>query len=111
MDYDELVPCDDDDFDAWRLEHRRVSRRGCRIDAINRGQNRIDVTTLNVARFTVWLHQKMVDVAKPVTFHVDGKVRVAGQVRSSLATAFESYELRRDWGLIFPIKIELSTEQ
>ena len=65
LEYDDLVTCDDDDFDTWRLEHRRYSRRGCMIDAINGGRNRIAVTTLNVARFTVWLHPKMVDVAKP----------------------------------------------
>lgn len=110
LEYDELATCDDDDFDTWHLEHRRYSRRGCMIDAINRGRNRIDVTTLNVDRFTVWLHPKMVDVAKPVTVCVDGKVRFAGLVRPSLATALESYERRRDWGLIYPIKIKLATE-
>ena len=110
LEYDDLVTCDDDDFDTWRLEHRRYSRRGCMIDAINGGRNRIAVTTLNVARFTVWLHPKMVDVAKPVTIHVDGEVRFAGPVRPSLAIALESAERRRDWGLIYPIKVELATE-
>jgi hypothetical protein len=41
---------------------------------------------------------------------VDGKVRFAGMVRPSLATALESYERRRDWGLIYPIKIQLAAE-
>lgn len=110
LEYDDLVTRGDGDFDTWRLEHHRSSRRGATIDAVNRGGNRIDVTTLNVARFTVWLHPKMVDVAKPVTIRVNGKVRYTGPVRPSLSTALKSYERRRDWGLIYPIKIELSTK-
>ena len=107
LEYDDLVTRGDDDFDTWRLEHRRTSRRGCMIDAINRGRNRIDVTTLNVARFTVWLHPKMVDVSKPVIVTVNGKERFSRPVKPSLATALESYGRRNDWGLIYPIKIEL----
>jgi predicted esterase len=107
LEYDDLVTRGNDDFDTWRLEHQRYSRRGSMIDAINRGGNRIDVTTLHVARFTVWLNPKMVDVGKPVTIRVDGKVRFSGKVRPSLVSALESYERRRDWGLIYPIKVEL----
>jgi len=99
-----------DDFDAWRLEHRRATRRGAMIDAVNQGQNRIKVTTKNVARFTVWLHPNMVDVSKPVTIAVDGKVRFSSGVKPSLATALESYERRHDWGMIYPIKIQLKTQ-
>jgi hypothetical protein len=65
------------------------------------------VTTQSVARFTVWLHPRMVDVAKPVTVVVDGKNRFAGKVQPSLITALESYGRRGDWGLIYPIKIAI----
>jgi pimeloyl-ACP methyl ester carboxylesterase len=108
LEYDDL-DASGDDFDSWRLEHTRISRRGAMIDAINRGNNRIDVTTENVAKLTVWLHPKMVDVSRPITVIVDGAVRFAGKVRPSLKTALESYERRADWGLIYPIKVELRT--
>jgi predicted esterase len=108
LEYDDLVTRGEEDFDTWRLEHRRYSRRGSMIDAINRGQNRIDVTTQNVARFTVWLHPKMVDITQPVTIRVDGETRFAAKVTPSLTTALESYERRRDWGLIYPMKVELT---
>jgi hypothetical protein len=107
--YDELVSHSNGDFDSWRLEHRRSDHRGAMIDAVNQGDNTIAVTTRNVARFTVWLHPQMVNVAKKVTIKVDGKVRFADRVKPTLATALESYERRRDWGLIYPIKIELNT--
>jgi hypothetical protein len=51
----------------------------------------------------------MVDVSKRVVVKVDGKERFDGRVKPSLATALESYERRRDWGMIYPIKIEVST--
>ena len=77
------------------------------IDAVNHGDNKITVTTRNVARFTLWLHPRMVDVSKAVAIRVDGQVRFEDRVKPSLATALESYERRRDWAMIYPIKIEL----
>lgn len=106
LEYDDLTTSGDD-FDSWRLEHSLTSHRGSMIDAINRGNNRIDVTTQNVTRFTVWLHPKMVDVAQPVTVSVDGTVRFKERVTPSLKTALESYSRRQDWGMIYPIKITL----
>ncbi len=106
LEYDDLTSSGDD-FDSWRLEHSLTNHRGAMIDAINRGHNRIEVTTQNVARFTVWLHPKMVDIAQPVTVSMNGTVRFTGRVKPSLKTALESYARRQDWGLIYPIKITL----
>ena len=77
------------------------------IDAVNRGNNTIAITTRNIARFTLWLHPRMVDIAKPVVVRVDGKVRFDDRVKPSLAAALESYARRRDWGMTYPIKIAL----
>ena len=106
--YDALVVHGADDFFTWRLEHRVIEREGAAIEAVNRGDNTIAVTTRNVARFTVWLHPRMVDIAKPVVILVNGKQRFSGKVKPSLATALESYLRRSDWGLIYPIKVELT---
>ena len=107
LEYDALVTNGEEDFDDWRLKHRKQKLEGASIDAVNRGDNTIVVTTRNVARFAVWLHPRMIDVTKPVRVVVDGKVRFAAKVKPTLATALESYERRGDWGLIYPIKIEL----
>jgi len=107
----DLLLCDDDvEFDEWKLTHERRRRDGAAIDATNRGDNMIAVYTKNVKRFTVWLHPKMVDIRKPVTVFVDGEQKFRGKVTPTLATALESYERRSDWGLIYPIKIELTTD-
>ena len=100
-----------DDFDEWQLLHRRPNRRGAALEAVNRGGNVIEVTTQNVARCSVWLHPKMVDVAKVVTIKVDGQTKFSGRVTPSLVTALESYERRQDWGLIYPAKVELDLSE
>jgi hypothetical protein len=105
IEYDELIPHYPDSFTNWRLEYRKVALHGASLDAINRHDNTIQVTTRNVARFTVWLHPRMVDVSRPVTIVVDGTVRFQGRVIPTLATAMESYQRREDWGLIYPIKV------
>jgi hypothetical protein len=107
LEYDELVTNGADDFDDWRLRHRKGKSEGTSIDAANRGDNTIVVNTRNVAQLTVWLHPQMVDVTKPVTISVNGKKLFTGKVKPSLVTALDSYDRRHDWGLIYPIKIEL----
>lgn len=109
LEYDALIDNDDDDFDSWRLEYRRLQRDGSSIDAVNRRDNSIVVKTRNVARFTVWLHPRMVDINKPVTVIVNGRQRITAKLKPSLATALESYVRRGDWGLIYPMKIEIVT--
>ena len=108
LQYDDLVSHGSpDDFTHWRLEHKTVNLSGTAVEAINRGDNRIVVTTQNVIRFTVWLHPRMADLSKSVTIVVDGHSAFSGRLHASLATALESYERRGDWGLIYPIKVEL----
>ena len=105
INYDELIPHNQNSFTIWRLEHRVAPHPGASLDAVNRHDNTIEVATRNVARFTVWLHPRMVDVSRPVTVVVDGKVRFSGRLAASLATALESYERRQDWGMIYPVKV------
>lgn len=105
IEYDELLSDEEVDFDDWKLEHRTSRRPGAAIEAKNLGDNTIECTTQNVARFTVWLHPKMVDVRQPVRIVVDGKVRFEGRVKPSLAAALDSYERRRDWGMVYPMRV------
>src|SRR5262249_34090025 len=98
-------------FKAWRLRHRKTRWEGSAIDALNRGDNTIVVATQNVARFTVWLHPRMVDLEKPVTIVVNGQTRFQKMVTPSLVTALESYERRGDGGMIYPAKIEIEESE
>jgi pimeloyl-ACP methyl ester carboxylesterase len=105
IDYDELIPHDINSFTTWRLEYKKVALGGASLDAVNRHDNSIEVRTQNVSRFTVWLHPRMVNVARPVMIVVNGKVGFQGRLNPSVATAMESYDRRQDWGLIYPMKV------
>jgi pimeloyl-ACP methyl ester carboxylesterase len=109
--YDELIGHGNDSFDDWHLEHETERLPGAMIDAKICGDNALRITTKNVARFTVWLHPKMVDVKKPVTIEINGKKVFSESVRPSLATAMESYDRRSDWGLVYPVKIGLQGDK
>lgn len=111
IEYDELRADEDVEFDDWELEHRVSDRKGASIDAVIVEHNTIHVTTENVAEFTIWLHPKMIDVRRPVRVIVDGDVEFNGLVRPSLATALDSYERRRDWGLVYPIRLRLTLDE
>ena len=99
------MPHDNGSFASWHLEYRKGKHRGASLDAVNRHDNTILVTTRNVARFTVWLHPRMVDVSRPVTIVADGKVRFQGRL-SAVAGHYAGIVRRRsDWGLIYPMKV------
>ena len=96
-----------EDWSQWELRHKMVKRNGASIEAINRGTNRLEVTTKNVSRFTLWLHPQMVDFADPIRITLNGEPCVNRRVTPSLATLLESFDRRRDWGLVYPAKIAL----
>ncbi|MBS0266850.1 MAG: alpha/beta fold hydrolase [Planctomycetes bacterium] len=111
IEYDELITNGAEEFDDWRLRYRVARSDGAAIQAVNRGDNTVVVSLQNVRRFTVWLHPTMVDHQQPVTVMVNGRTWFEGKIAPSLAVALESYHRRYDWGLIYPMKIELVDPQ
>lgn len=109
IEFDELVTNDEEDlaFDDWRLEHRKMRREGSALEGELLADNVIEIATQHVAKFTVWLHPKMIDVARPVRIVVNGETRFEDRLAPSLATALDSYTRRRDWGMIYPMKVSL----
>ncbi|WP_254512374.1 alpha/beta fold hydrolase [Anatilimnocola floriformis] len=105
--FDQLVSNGEEDFHRWKLSHERVEREGSLVDAMNYGGNLIAVNTQHVSRFTVWLHPRMIDISKPVQIHVNQKPVFKERVTPTLVTALDSYRRRGDWGLIYPIKVEI----
>jgi len=100
-----------EEWNQWELSHKRVTRTGAMIDAVNLGDNRLAVTTRNVARLTLWLHPRMVDLAKPIHITLDGRPAFDARVTPSLPTLLDSFQRRRDWGLVYPGKVALEVGQ
>ncbi len=109
IEFDEL-DAQGEDFDEWRLDHRRRQHDGSSLEATNRGNNLFDVKARNIKKFTVWLHPQMIDIKKPVVIVVNGREQFRGLVKPSLTVALQSYERRHDWGMIYPIKVTLPSK-
>ena len=113
--YDHLVPKGPrqswdmpiENWKGWQLVHSRRTFLGAMAEAVNQGDNRFDVTTRNVRRFGIWLHPRMVDLAKPVRVVVNGKLAFDAHVKPSVSAALRSFERRRDWGLIYNAELQI----
>lgn len=57
----------------------------CQIEAEVKPGNRIEVTTRNLAAYTLTLHEKLVDPTQPVTIVTDGKESYAGPFQERIA--------------------------
>ena len=56
-----------EDFNKQGFELVKKPVHAGLVDARYKGDNRFEVSTENVKKFSIWLHPKMVDFAKPVT--------------------------------------------
>lgn len=80
--------------------------RGGRVEAVNRGNNLIEVRTENVPSFSLWLHPRMVDFSRPVIVSVNGSEE-EHLARPSLLAALRSFERNHDWGLVYQARIAI----
>ncbi|HEX8913517.1 MAG TPA: hypothetical protein VF796_14250 [Humisphaera sp.] len=68
---------------GWGSGVMRYNANSHRLEATRNG-NRVDVTASNVETFRVYLNDQMVDLTKPVTVAVNGRVRFEGVVPQSV---------------------------
>ena len=100
-------------YEAW-LDYSAVRGKstfqGARIEATNLGHNRFEVRTSHVDSYSLWLHPKMVDLARPIFVTTNG-FTTEHVCEPSLLTALKSFERRQDWGLIYHASVIVSTSQ
>ena len=90
------------------FRHRTIRIPGGTVHARNQGENTISLQTRNMEEVTLWLSREMVDLNRPVRVRVNGEVFHEDIVRPSLAAALQSYDRRRDPGMIFDARLDLS---
>jgi hypothetical protein len=78
------------------------------VEAVNRQNNYFECFAKNVKAFTIWLHPAMADFSKPLRVSVNGQVQEFKNLSPSLLTAVQSYERRKDRGLIYPCRIDIT---
>ena len=82
--------------------------QGMRIEAQVQDKNRVVVTTKGVKEFTIFLNDKLVDLAQPVTVEVDGVVKYQEKVKSSLTAILESLVAKEDPEMVFTAHVDIS---
>jgi hypothetical protein len=103
----EMSPCRDDeeaDWGGFRLSLRRKHINGGLAEAFIDGEKLIEVTPVNVRKFTLWLHPEMVDFSG-LRVIVNGEEMFSGAVTPSLVTMLESYQRGRDRGMLYTAKL------
>jgi len=92
------------DWNDFSLTLKRKHLKGGVVDAFIENPNLIEVTPVNVKKFTLWLNSEMVDLDNFKVI-VQGKEMFSGSAKPKLGTMLESYKRRRDWGMLYPVKL------
>jgi hypothetical protein len=93
------------DFDKKIIEERTLfPERSQATGEIVREANEIKLTVAGAREIRVYLHERMLDIAKPVTVTVNGS-RSRFDVKPSLETLMES--ARRDRGLLYSASVKV----
>ncbi|MGH7208893.1 MAG: hypothetical protein ACREIL_05860 [Nitrospiraceae bacterium] len=88
-----------------------VNRVYAKLDAEIVASNRIEVRTRLVRRYSVFLNQRLVDLAKPVTIVTDGRVSYEGVVVPSVETLLREARLSQDRGRLFSAMLTIPVER
>ncbi|HEV3029528.1 MAG TPA: hypothetical protein VG457_18265, partial [Planctomycetota bacterium] len=93
------------DLDRKSIEERTLFPEHSRVRAeLVRDSNEIKISASGVRELRVYLHEKMIDMAKPLTVTVNG-VKSKFDVKPSLETLLES--ARRDRGLLYTASVKV----
>lgn len=80
------------------------------IHAINKGDNTFEITSQNVRNASIYLHPKMVDMEKPVTFIANGETVFTGVAKPDPTFMLQLVREFDDRGRIFWAKIDFEIE-
>lgn len=88
-----------------KRDRRITQREYARLEATIVSANRIEVTTERIQRYSLFLNDRLIDPAKPVTIVTNGRVSYEGTVTASLEILLRQARLRQDPRQLFPIHI------
>jgi hypothetical protein len=87
----------------------RIRRREyARLDATIVGEERIEVKTERVQRYTLFLNDRLIDPSKPITVWTNGQRSFEGRVQPSVETLLRQARLRQDPRQLFSIQLTIS---
>jgi hypothetical protein len=78
------------------------------LDAAVIAPNRIEVKTERVQRYSLFLNDRLIDVAQPVTVLTNGELSFEGPVKPSVETLLRQARLRQDPQQLYPIHLTVT---
>ncbi len=93
------------------FRHYTARVPGGMVHATNEGDNCIAIRAHNVDELTVWLNGKMVDFVRPVRVTINGEVVHDDVPQPSLKTLLQSFDRRRDPGMLFPARLDFDLKK
>ena len=100
---DPIAAFSDDLID--KRDQRITQREYARLEATVVSANRIEVNTERIQRYSLFLNDRLIDPAKPVTIVTNGRLSFEGTVTASLEILLRQARLRQDPRQLFPFHI------
>lgn len=87
----------------------RIRRREyARLDATIVQEDRVEVKTERVQRYTLFLNDQLIDASKPITVWTNGQLSFEGRVKPSVETVLRQARLRQDPRQLFSVQLTIS---
>jgi hypothetical protein len=106
---DPIAAFSDDLID--KRDERIKQREYARLEATIVSANRIEVNTERIQRYSLFLNDRLIDPAKPVTIVTNGRVSFEGLVTASLETLLRQARLRQDPRQLFPFHLAVAVSK
>jgi dienelactone hydrolase len=106
VDATDLIAAFSDDL-VDKRDQRIKAREYARLEAAIVGPNRIEVRTERIQRYSLFLNDRLIDPAKPVSIWTNGQLSYEGAVTVSIDTLLRQTRLRRDPRQLYPIHLSL----
>src|SRR2546430_16043237 len=90
------------------LDEAIAPKRYARLDAEFVASNKIELRTPRTRRYTLYLNEKLVDLARPVTIMTNGVLTYEGLVVPSTRTLLREARARQDPGTIFSASVSVT---
>jgi pimeloyl-ACP methyl ester carboxylesterase len=88
-----------------KRDERITRRQYAKLEATIVSANRIEVTTERIQRYSLFLNDRLIDPAKPITIMTNGRLSFEGSVTASLETLLRQARLRQDPRQLFPFHV------
>ena len=106
---DPIAAFSDDLID--KRDEKIKQREYARLEATIVSANRIEVNTERIQRYSLFLNDRLIDPAKPVTIVTNGRVSFEGSLAPSLETLLRQARLRQDPRQLFPFHVAVAVSK